>query len=400
MTQGNKKHQVFLSYAHEDLAKVRDIYAGLKKRGLNVWFDKEDLKIGKWKSKIQKAIPKSRFFIICISKAALRKTGDDTPGYQDEELQIAWEIAREVSEEDFSIVPVRIENCGRGDHRLTPFNQYDVFNDFELELNKLAVDLGGKSLSETHAEEEQTALEKVIRSLDGKAIAAYYAGDFETTIKNFDIVTNLRPDDASAWVNKGFSLVLVGKSLEAGEAFDRAIAINPDSDTAWSGKCVALCDIGKHTEAIEAGDRAIAINPDDASAWVNKGTSLSMAHKHAEAIEAYDRAIGIDQHDSAAWHNKGIALGFLGKDSEAIEAFDQAIIINPGEAESFYYKSISLRAIGKDSDAEEAYNQAMTINPKQVKALDNSYKANVTLRPWYDLDRLSASLKLVRRIKE
>lgn len=228
MTQPQKKDQIFLSYAHEDLDKIRTIYAGLKKRSLNVWFDKEDLKIGKWKSKIQKAIPKSRYFMICISKAALRKTGDDTPGYQDEELQIAWEIAREVTEQDFTIVPVRIENCDRGCIRLSSYNQYDLFNDFENKLNRLAVDLGGKSFSDT-AEEDQIAAQAIkIGRFFGKAEAAYYARDFNMAIKYLNEVIVLKPDSHGAWYNKAAALKVIGKRKEAIEACQRAIDINPN----------------------------------------------------------------------------------------------------------------------------------------------------------------------------
>jgi hypothetical protein len=42
-----KKPQVFLSYASENLDMVRKVYDGLVKRGLNVWFDKENLGPGK-----------------------------------------------------------------------------------------------------------------------------------------------------------------------------------------------------------------------------------------------------------------------------------------------------------------------------------------------------------------
>ncbi|SHO53494.1 toll/interleukin-1 receptor domain-containing protein [Desulfopila aestuarii] len=82
MTENNKT-RIFLSYAHEDLEMVRQIYTGLKARNLGVWFDKEDLGPRLWKRKIEKAIPKSQYLVICISEAALKKTGDE-PGFQDE----------------------------------------------------------------------------------------------------------------------------------------------------------------------------------------------------------------------------------------------------------------------------------------------------------------------------
>lgn len=93
MSKSNRD-RVFLSYAHEDLDMVRRVYDGLKKRKLNVWFDEEDLGPGRWKPQIIKSITRSRFFVICISEHALRKTGDNRPGFQDEELNTAYEIAK------------------------------------------------------------------------------------------------------------------------------------------------------------------------------------------------------------------------------------------------------------------------------------------------------------------
>ncbi len=93
MTESNGD-RVFLSYAREDIDKVRDVYEGLKRRGVNVWFDEKDIVLGKrWKPQIEKAISRSRYFVICISEAALRKTGDERPGFQDEELNKAYNIA-------------------------------------------------------------------------------------------------------------------------------------------------------------------------------------------------------------------------------------------------------------------------------------------------------------------
>lgn len=98
---------VFLSYASEDLEKVRKVYRGLKERKVNVWFDEEDLKKGRWKQQIMKAISHSKSFVICISNAALKKTSFEKPGFQDEELQFAYEIAINQTDDKFDIVPVR-----------------------------------------------------------------------------------------------------------------------------------------------------------------------------------------------------------------------------------------------------------------------------------------------------
>jgi hypothetical protein len=51
-----ERNLVFLSYAHEDLEKVRRVYDGLKERELNVWFDKRDLKTEKLIETIERTI--------------------------------------------------------------------------------------------------------------------------------------------------------------------------------------------------------------------------------------------------------------------------------------------------------------------------------------------------------
>lgn len=126
----------FLSYAREDIDAAWQVYEALQMRGVSVWFDKTDLKPGSWKPQIERAIAKSRYFLICVSHSALRKTGD-RPGFQDRELQIAFSIALAQPEEVFTVVPIRLEDCGRGDHRLSGYQQFDLFESFEDEITRL-----------------------------------------------------------------------------------------------------------------------------------------------------------------------------------------------------------------------------------------------------------------------
>jgi hypothetical protein len=187
-----KKQQVFICNEHEDLETVKNVVLGLKKRKLHVWFDKEHLAPGRWKAQIIKEIACSRYFIICISEAALRKTGE-IPGFQDHELQTAYEIAQAQPDQEFTIVPIRLEDCERGDFRISSFQQYDLIPDFEAGLDNLAVHLGGVSLSDANAQDERTEDENIIESLLGKATAAYYANDFE---KAYIIINSvLKGDD-------------------------------------------------------------------------------------------------------------------------------------------------------------------------------------------------------------
>lgn len=185
--------QVFLSYAREDIKTVKMIYNGLKKRKVNIWMDQEDINPGKWKTQIERAISQSRYFIICISEFALKKTGKK-PGFQDEELNRAYNIAENLSTNEFTIIPIRLENCGRGDHRLSVFQQYDLFNDFDKELDKLALHIGGVSLSDGNAKDSRSKEDIFIDSLASNALAAYYARDFKKAIDLVKAALSEKPE--------------------------------------------------------------------------------------------------------------------------------------------------------------------------------------------------------------
>jgi tetratricopeptide (TPR) repeat protein len=270
---GSARYRVFLSYAHEDQDKVRRIYSGLKQRRLDVWFDKENLGPGRWKPAIIKAITQSRYFIICISEAALKKTGDE-PGFQDNEINTAYNIAQEQPDKEFTIVPVRLESCDRGDFRLTGFQQYDLFENFEAGLDKLAVDLGGISLADAAAQDERSKIEKIIDRLLGKADAAYYANDFEKAITVLDTVLEMVPDNASAYSNKGTALVKLGQNEEAIKAYDKAIEIKSDYSGVWYNKGVTLAKLGRNEEALEIYNKVLEFEQNNPKIWGNKCSTL------------------------------------------------------------------------------------------------------------------------------
>jgi tetratricopeptide (TPR) repeat protein len=360
-----RKDRVFLSYASEDLPKVQEIYEGLKRRGLDVWFDKEHLGPGKWKSQITRAITKSRYFVICISNAAIRKTGDE-PGFQDEELNEAYDIAKNQPEQEFSIIPARIEDCDRGDHRLNMFQQYDLFDDFDKGLDRLAVDMGGISLSDASAKDERNEDQKLIDNLFAKAAAEYYAGKFMESIKLVDSILVFSPDNASAWANKGAAFIRLGQYEDALNACDIALKIDPDNATAYLNKGIGLTKIGRHDEALIAYDKASKIDPNNANAWLNKGTGLNVIGRHDEALVASDEALKINPDSATAWLNKGFGLTKIGRHDEALVAYDKASKIDPNNASAWAGIGVALTYLSRHEEALDAYDKVLKIDPDYV----------------------------------
>ena len=291
------RDRVFLSYAHEDLKIVRKIFQGLKQRDLEVWFDKENLGVGKWKNKITKAIARSRYFVICISDSALRKTGDE-PGFQDEELNTAYEIAKDQAGNEFTIIPVRLEDCGRGDHRISIFNQYDLFNDFENSLDRLALALGGHSLFDIKSKDERNDENKTVDHLIGEVNTANFAMEYEKSIQLCNAILLISHDDLMKYntlIEKAYCLIDMGCANESLQYFDEAININKDSTGAWNEKGLALCDMGRYEESLEACNKTIKIDKDHYVGWQNKARALFHLGRYEESLETCNKAIDIKE---------------------------------------------------------------------------------------------------------
>ncbi len=370
----SKRDRIFLSYASEDLDKILNIYQGLKKRKLNVWLDKENLRPGEWMPQIEKAIARSRYFIICISNAALRKTGDDQPGFMDTELNAGYRIAKRQPATEFTIVPVRLEDCGRGDHRLTVFQQYDLFDDFEAGLDKLAVVLGGVSIADPGARDKRGDIEKKFEGPMGQAEAAYYARDYDKAITILDTILEIKPDYALAWINKSSFLEVSGHYEEALRAAEKAIDQRPDFYITWYNKGVALIRLKRYEEAIPVFEKAIELKPDFAEAWCDNGYALAGLNRHKEVLLTCDKAIQLKPEFSEAWFNKGNSLLELCRYDEALTALDEAIRLKPDFHGAWHNKGASLFSLGRHEEALTAFNKAFELEPKELLALYNKVR--------------------------
>ena len=85
-------NHVFLSYAREDIEIAQRIYIDLISIGVEVWFDKKNLRPGeKWKTAISKAIKECKYFLAIISKTSV-----DKKGFVQKELHQTLEVLEKI----------------------------------------------------------------------------------------------------------------------------------------------------------------------------------------------------------------------------------------------------------------------------------------------------------------
>lgn len=114
--------RVFLCHASQDKPKVRELYRYLRRRGIQPWFDEENLIGGQdWQIEIPKAIQSSDAIIICLTKNAV-----DKEGYVQKEIKFALDKALEMPEGRIYLIPVRFEECAVP-FSLTRYQWVDLF---------------------------------------------------------------------------------------------------------------------------------------------------------------------------------------------------------------------------------------------------------------------------------
>jgi formylglycine-generating enzyme required for sulfatase activity len=107
MPEVKRPLKVFLCHASADKPNVRELYRYLRRRGVNPWFDEENLIGGQdWQVEIPKALATSDAIIICLTKNSV-----DKEGYIQKEIKFALDKALEMPEGRIFLIPVKFEEC-------------------------------------------------------------------------------------------------------------------------------------------------------------------------------------------------------------------------------------------------------------------------------------------------
>lgn len=99
---------IFVSYIRENSEEVERLCDEMKKHGVKVWLDRNEIKPGyRWKDAIREAIRGGDFFIACFSKEYM----DREKTYMNEELALAIQELRQYSTIRAWFIPLLLSEC-------------------------------------------------------------------------------------------------------------------------------------------------------------------------------------------------------------------------------------------------------------------------------------------------
>jgi hypothetical protein len=114
---------IFLSHASEDSAPTRKLHFTLKSAGFAPWLDEEELLPGQdWELEIKRALRRSDFCIILLSKLSVVKQG-----FLQREIKRAYEKFEEFPDGSIYLIPARLDDCEIPE-RLSRQQRVDLFH--------------------------------------------------------------------------------------------------------------------------------------------------------------------------------------------------------------------------------------------------------------------------------
>lgn len=145
MNQMDKLHpKIFISYTHEDIGMAKRIYHDLKKYGIDVWIDYENISPGQhWKMAIEDALKQSHFCLALLSSSATTEKG-----LLHNELKQVFETLEQHAATNIDLITIRLDEC---EHSLKTSDVYfiDLFPESQYRngLKKILQIVSPKSFS-------------------------------------------------------------------------------------------------------------------------------------------------------------------------------------------------------------------------------------------------------------
>jgi tetratricopeptide (TPR) repeat protein len=117
---------------------------------------------------------------------------------------------------------------------------------------------------------------------------------FDQAIADYSKALEMRPEDASIFVARGYAFLVKGELNKAVADFTSAIRISPSHSLALNNRGLAYRKLGKDDLAIVDYSDAINANPLYALAYNNRGYVFESLGRKPEAIEDFRNALAID----------------------------------------------------------------------------------------------------------
>jgi tetratricopeptide (TPR) repeat protein len=280
----------------------------------------------------------------------------------------------EVQDQAIPAVPAALRNLLKRCFQQSPEARPATMLEVATELQEIYASLVGCPYSRAMPDPAVTQ----VSSLINRGNSLLHLGRLEEAADVSKQAIRLDPESADAYYNLGGAYQELGRQEEALVAYDQAIRLKPNDVEAHNHRGAVLMRLGRSEEALAACEQALHFDPNFASAHYNRGLMLEMIGRPEEALEALECAF-LDPNFvkfAPAYYRAGLALTDLGRPKEALAAFELAIRLDPNYALAYMDKGFALTRLGRSQEALAAIQQATRLDHN----LASAYYIGIALR--------------------
>ena len=316
---------------------------------------------------------------------------------QDELLAIAEKIAQRVTDVlELTFTPEQFEAMHeRQSHNPEAYDFYLRGRRFYWQFSSTRMELAVTMFKKAIEADKNYALAYAGLSDAYSYQYQHVDGDHETLGKA-DLASQraleLAPTLAEGAVSRGIVLALQGDTHTADRCFQTAIENDPTLFLGWFHYARMCFTTGRLEKAARLFEQAHRVEPEDyqsvllaAQSYSDLGNDKLARSLRTKGIQLADRMLAINPGDTRALYMAANTLAIMNERSKALEYAKMALMLEPDDSMLLYNIGCVYALLGMEDEA--------------LTCLENSFKAGLTLRGWYENDSNLDSVRSCQRFK-
>lgn len=158
-----------------------------------------------------------------------------------------------------------------------------------------------------------------------EGVKAFYAGEYETSLKYYNEALQQKPGMIPALLNRGLVYVKLDNHAAAQQDFRQITVLDSNFVDAWYYYGKSLMDLKQYDSAALYFQRALRITETHARSLKQLGIYYYYRKKYKEAIACYSKIIDSDTADDDVYYLRALAYKQLSRYAEAVN--DQTMVI-------------------------------------------------------------------------
>lgn len=201
-----------------------------------------------------------------------------------------------------------------------------------------------------------------------KAIEYQQKGDYENSLKYYDMALERFPNDGTILNSKGWLLIDMQEYKEALILIDKAIELNPDDSNKYLNKGNALATMNRLDDALYPYEKALELEKDNFSAHFGLGYVYNSLKEYDKALEHMKECKRINEKDEDVYMHTADIYFKMGEHQKSYEEYMAVLKINPEKLEAYLNAGYVLHEMKNYDKALKEFDKALKIDKEYIEA--------------------------------